>query len=388
MDESKNQSSGQDIELADVGGTSTTNVPIADDTTSNGISPQNVDVVASNPNELGVADAAMQELELDPAETVVAKPETEDAELETKKPDEPKLAPLMQLFRFATRDDKILMGVGTFFAVIAGAAFPFFALILGDVMDRLNGTNMMEVVAELALWFIYLGIGLLVSSYIEMMCWLISAENQARTVRELYLAAILRQEVGWHDLQSSGEQAVKLSTETRKFQDAIGDRFVQVIQYIAAFVSGIGIALYKGWELSLVLLAVSPVVIIVMGIMATVLSTASSAEQKAYGKAGAFANEVLSGIRTMFAFQVRHRSMLNSCNMCVYLCYYAVVCHLIYHRLPLISFFFPLFPLFSSFFLFLPPSLPLFFRVRPRPLPGTAPCFRTRSCKASTRHVL
>lgn len=122
------------------------------------------------------------------------------------------------LFRYATFDEKVLLAVGLVASILAGCAMPFFALILGEVMDKLNETQFMQSIIEMCIWFVILACGLLVFSYIQIATWLIAAERQAKRVRELYLIAVMRQEMAWHDLQATGTITVKLSTETRKYQ--------------------------------------------------------------------------------------------------------------------------------------------------------------------------
>lgn len=74
------------------------------------------------------------------------------------------------------------------------------------------------------------------------------------------------------------------------------------IQAMAMFVSGFGVGFYYSWELTLVILAVTPALIIVGGIFGKIMGNMTSEEQTAYAEAGAVAEEAFSSIRTVAAF--------------------------------------------------------------------------------------
>lgn len=89
---------------------------------------------------------------------------------------------------------------------------PAFSLIFGDLVDQIGAnTSFMDVVEDMALRLVYVGIGVFIVSYIEVAALTISAERQIRKIREQYVAAILRQEIAWHDGSSPGEVATRVS---------------------------------------------------------------------------------------------------------------------------------------------------------------------------------
>jgi ABC-type multidrug transport system fused ATPase/permease subunit len=82
----------------------------------------------------------------------------------------------------------------------------------------------------------------------------------------------------------------------------IGDKFGSTVQFVSAFLTGTIIAFYRGWKLTLVILSVFPLFIGIGYIFKKVSSYISSNELKSYAKAGSICEEVLSSIRTVFAF--------------------------------------------------------------------------------------
>lgn len=234
------------------------------------------------------------------------------AEEEKKKQEEAlKKVPLTALFRFATCNDIWLIVLGTLGAIAAGACLPLFSIIFGEVLDTLNETNadIMDAIVKLALYFVYLGIGVFVTSWMELSFWMIAAESQVKRLREAYLRALLRQDISWHDFQRTGDLATKLTGDTRMVQEAISSKFSQLIHHTSTFLAGLLIGFIKGWELTLIIFSLTPAIMIAGGVMSKVLAGASAAEQKAYGDAGVIANEALSNIRTVVSFQGEEREL-------------------------------------------------------------------------------
>ncbi len=47
---------------------------------------------------------------------------------------------------------------------------------------------------------------------VQVAMFMIAAENQCVRIRTAYVAAILRQEIAWHDQQTAGELTSRLAT--------------------------------------------------------------------------------------------------------------------------------------------------------------------------------
>lgn len=90
----------------------------------------------------------------------------------------------------------ILLGIGTIAAMANGIAMPMFALIFGNMTDSFSPDKSAEDVVskagEQSIWFLLVGIGTFLCSWIMFATWMISGENQAITYRKKYFEAILR----------------------------------------------------------------------------------------------------------------------------------------------------------------------------------------------------
>ena len=82
----------------------------------------------------------------------------------------------------------------------------------------------------------------------------------------------------------------------------MGEKIGMFIFFMTIFSASLVNAFYHGWELTLVILAAMPVLMIATGIIAGSQTALTEKEMAAYGKAGSIAEEVLSSIRTVVAF--------------------------------------------------------------------------------------
>lgn len=149
---------------------------------------------------------------------------------------------------YATLMDKLLMTAGALAAIAGGFALPAFSLIMGELVDAMgpgarahtrahtcthmrthvrapvrirsrccarSGVDNIDAVADEvqrnAVLFVIVAAASFVVSYVEVLCFTFSAERQVRRIREEYLGAILRQEVGWFDKHGGAELSTRLA---------------------------------------------------------------------------------------------------------------------------------------------------------------------------------
>uniref|UniRef100_A0A3Q2ZQR8 Bile salt export pump n=2 Tax=Kryptolebias marmoratus TaxID=37003 RepID=A0A3Q2ZQR8_KRYMA len=262
-----------------------------------------------------------------------------------------------QLFRFATCKDILMMVVGSFCAVLHGSAQPLMLLVFGMLTDTfidydvelneliddrkecVNNTiqwkrnytgvqdfplglmdnstlemliplgnkscGLLDIEHEMTLFaFYYVGIGVSVFllGYLQISLWVTAAARQTQLIRKMYFSKVMRMEIGWFDCTSVGELNTRMSDDINKINDAIADQVAIFVQRFTTFVCGFCIGFVKGWKLTLVIIAASPLIGVGAGLMALFIAKLTGMELQAYAKAGAVADEVLSSIRTVAAF--------------------------------------------------------------------------------------
>uniref|UniRef100_A0A4W3J6T1 ATP-binding cassette, sub-family B (MDR/TAP), member 4 n=1 Tax=Callorhinchus milii TaxID=7868 RepID=A0A4W3J6T1_CALMI len=244
-----------------------------------------------------------------------------------KKKDEEKekkieMVSLLTLFRYSGRLDKLLMVLGSLAALIHGAALPLMVIVFGDMTDsfvmdgRVPGKcsnscskhnveynyTLEEQMTRYSFYYVGIGVGVMIAAYMQVSFWALAAARQTKKMRSAFFHAVLHQEIGWFDVNEIGELNTRLTDDILKISDGTGDKIGMLIQSLATFIAGFVVGLVKGWKLTLVILAVSPVMGLAAATFSKILSSFTNQEQTAYAKAGAVAEEVLGSIRTVVAF--------------------------------------------------------------------------------------
>uniref|UniRef100_K7FJS5 ATP binding cassette subfamily B member 1 n=1 Tax=Pelodiscus sinensis TaxID=13735 RepID=K7FJS5_PELSI len=242
-----------------------------------------------------------------------------------KKPKKPNTVSPLTMFRYSDWLDKLLMVLGSAMAILHGAALPIVMIIFGDMTDSFvtSGTSLVvgffsamssmnissdplmkleEQMTSYAYYYSGIGAGVLLAAYMQVAFWTLAAGRQIKKIRQHFFHSIMRQEIGWFDVNDVGELNTRLIDDVSKINEGIGDKIGMLFQAVATFLTGFIVGFTKGWKLTLVILAVSPVLGLSAAIWAKILSAFTDKELTAYAKAGAVAEEVLSSIRTVIAF--------------------------------------------------------------------------------------
>jgi len=98
-------------------------------------------------------------------------------------------------------------------------------------------------------------------------------------------------------------------SDVNKVKEGICDKLGNAIQYFATFFIAVVMAFFKGWKLTLVILSCSPLLFAASLAFTKLAAVLNVNELKAYGKAGAIAEETLTAIRTVFAFNGSRKAL-------------------------------------------------------------------------------
>ncbi|KAF2316256.1 hypothetical protein GH714_041597 [Hevea brasiliensis] len=150
--------------------------------------------------------------------------------------------PFYHLFSFADKYDWLLMISGSLGAIIHGSSMPFFFLLFGEMVNGFGKNQsdlpkMTHEVSKYALYFVYLGLVVCISSYAEIACWMYTGERQVGTLRKKYLEAVLKQDVGFFDTDArTGDIVFSVSTDTLLVQDAISEKAIAQVRAVYSYV--------------------------------------------------------------------------------------------------------------------------------------------------------
>ncbi|KAL5215774.1 hypothetical protein ABZP36_007175 [Zizania latifolia] len=222
-----------------------------------------------------------------------------------------------ELFGFADPLDWLLMAAGSAGAVVHGAAMPVFFLVFGELINGFGKNQhslrrMTDEVSKYSLYFVYLGLVVCASSYLEIACWMYTGERQVGALRRRYLEAVLRQDVGFFDTDArTGDIVFSVSTDTLLVQDAIGEKVGNFIHYLSTFLAGLVVGFVSAWRLALLSIAVIPGIAFAGGLYAYTLTGLTSKSRDSYANAGIIAEQAIAQVRTVYSY-VGESKALNS----------------------------------------------------------------------------
>ncbi|KAG8177033.1 hypothetical protein JTE90_024080 [Oedothorax gibbosus] len=221
------------------------------------------------------------------------------------------------LFRYSSCLDKTLIAIGTLAAILTGASIPGVNIIYGQFIDKLiiydifnkNLTNetiptdeFLQSTGELCAITAAFGVASMLCNYIMVTFFSLAAANQAFRIKSLFMASILKQDIGWYDTTETGDFASRITGDLSRIQDGLGEKVCICISLASTILIIVVTSLLNSWKLTLVALCYTPVTSFAMAFMSKIQASVSREEMQAYGTAGAVAEEVLSAIRTVVSY--------------------------------------------------------------------------------------
>ena len=219
------------------------------------------------------------------------------------------------LYRFATRNDLIIISISIICAIAGGAAMPLMTVIFGNLtgtFQRFFNGNISrdEFDSELStftLYFVYLAIGEFITIYVTTLSSLYTGEHITQKIREKYLAAVLRQNIGFFDKVGGGEITTRITSDTNLIQAGISEKVSPTLTAISTFFSAFVIGFVRNWKLTLVLSSTVVAIVTIMGSASTFIIKFNKQSIESYAQGGTVAEEVFSSIRNAVAFGTQEK---------------------------------------------------------------------------------
>ncbi|MCO5553410.1 hypothetical protein L7F22_006931 [Adiantum nelumboides] len=195
--------------------------------------------------------------------------------------------------------------LGAFGAIAAGAETPWFAFAITHCLVAFYSPDevyMKDEVSKIALIFCGIGVVTIFIYWCEHYFFGIVGERLTMRVRERMFSAILRNEIGWFDMNSSQLLAARLSSDGTMVKAAIADRISTLLQNLGLVITAFVIAFWLEWRISLVIVATYPALIGSHISEYVFLKGFGGDLSKAYSRSNTVAAEAVSNIRTVVAF--------------------------------------------------------------------------------------
>ncbi|KAL8659085.1 MAG: hypothetical protein Q9226_000613 [Calogaya cf. arnoldii] len=219
------------------------------------------------------------------------------------------------LYRYATRNDLIIVVISALAAIGGGAVMPLMTVLFGQLagvfqnflMGTLSTSDFKSELARFTLYFVYLAIGEFVLIYVCTVGFIYSGEHITQKIREQYLAAILRQNIAFFDKLGAGEITTRITADTNLVQDGISEKIALTLTAVATFFTAFVIAFIKYWKLTLILSSTVFAITAIMGGGSSFIIKYNKQSLESYALGGTVAEEVISSIRNATAFSTQDK---------------------------------------------------------------------------------
>ena len=194
----------------------------------------------------------------------------------------------------------------------SGAVQPINAYCVGSLISVYFLQDEKEIKSKSrVLSFIFLGISAFnfITNVLQHYNYSVMGEKLTKRVCENLLEKLMTFEIGWFDQDAKTSAAIcaRLSTEANMIRSLVGDRMSLLLQAIfsAAFAYALGLVLT--WRLSLVMIAVQPLVIGSFYVRSVLMKSMAEKSQKSQKEGSQLASEAVINHRTITAFSSQKR---------------------------------------------------------------------------------
>ncbi|KAF3564326.1 hypothetical protein DY000_02013344, partial [Brassica cretica] len=215
---------------------------------------------------------------------------------------------IRSIFMHADGVDWMLVGLGLIGAVCDGFITPTVFFITGLLLNDLGGSfsdrTFMTAISKNAVALLYVASASWVICFLEGYCWTRTGERQAARMRQRYLKAVLRQDVGYFDLHvtSTSDVITSVSSDSLVIQDVLSEKLPNFLMNASAFVGSYVVAFIMMWRLTIVGFPFI-VLLVIPGLMyGRALISISRKIREEYSEAGSIAEQAISLVRTVYAF--------------------------------------------------------------------------------------
>eukprot|EP00891_Asterochloris_glomerata_P005017 jgi/Astpho2/5017/Aster-05951 len=162
--------------------------------------------------------------------------------------------------------------------------------------------RLIDRVDQACLFMVYLAIVAIFASSLEVIPWMVTGTRQANRVRARYLAAVSSQDIPFFDGQPGGALMHALNEDMVALQNAMGEKNGTMLHYLSNFVSGVAVACVYAWDLTLVVIALIPLLAAVTAAFAVLAGRLNRQANKAYAECNGVATEAFAAVRTVYSF--------------------------------------------------------------------------------------
>jgi ATP-binding cassette subfamily B (MDR/TAP) protein 1 len=180
--------------------------------------------------------------------------------------------------------------------------------------DAIGRPKFFQLLNSTVLYSIYLSIGIFILIYAATVGFIYTGDHIASKIRQEYLRAILRQNIGYFDRVGAGELTASITSDINIIQDGISQKVALTMTSVATFVIAFIIGFTRSWKLTLICSCTVWSIVAVMGYGSKLSIGYKKKSLDASAEGGSFAEEVLSSVRNATAFGTQDKLARQHCS--------------------------------------------------------------------------
>jgi ATP-binding cassette subfamily B (MDR/TAP) protein 1 len=224
----------------------------------------------------------------------------------------PQEVPLSRLASLNKPEIPVLI-LGSIASVISGVIFPIFAILLSNVIKTFyEPPHLLRKDSQFwSSMFLVFGAVYFLSLPLSSYLFSVAGCRLIKRIRLMTFEKVVNMEIEWfdHPENSSGAIGARLSADAAKVRGLVGDALQLVVQNSSTLVAGLVIAFVSNWELSLIILALIPLIGLNGWIQMKFIQGFSADAKMMYEEASQVANDAVSSIRTVASFSAEEKVM-------------------------------------------------------------------------------
>lgn len=167
-----------------------------------------------------------------------------------------------------------------------------------------NGVDMAGI-TSCTLTLLGIGVWVLVSEFFTVALLTHSAARQTRVMREAVLESLVYQEMAYFDTSNPFSLSSDIGGNMVVIQEGLGRKMGQFVKHTTQVVLAVAVGIQRGWNVGLGIAATFPLFLISIYIFVSHISKSTNLESDEYSHAGAVAEEALSSVGTVMAFNAQ-----------------------------------------------------------------------------------
>ena len=193
--------------------------------------------------------------------------------------------------------------LGMLMLVFGSLLFMLFPAVAGEMISTASGEPKYPItINQYGFIFVFIAVGMGIISYFRIFLFAIVAENSMGAIRKELFKKLVSKDIAFFEKRRVGEITSRITADVEQIQSAFSVTLAEFFrQFITLFV-GIGFLFYLSWRLSLVMLAVFPIVIIFAIFFGRYIKKISKERQDNLADTNIIVEEVFQGFAVVKAY--------------------------------------------------------------------------------------